>query len=177
MALSQSSSWKLTHPPMASYLIQKENQCIITTWSRPPLTWLTSVPTAPCLNNPWSSNTLPSSDHEASIPRQAGPVSDLCRCHSLCWEGSLLKNLQGCSSNLPSGLCSSPLISKAPPNYPSASPFPIHLMPPSPVLFFSIVLKTNWHIFHLTFKRSIILWNVSSVKEGLFHCWITVHST
>lgn len=141
MVLSQGNSMKLTHPPVASYLIQKENQCIITTISRPPLTWLTSAPTALCLSNPlqphfngplqWSSNTLPATLHEALIPRQAGPVSDLCRCHSLFWNGSLIRNLQGCSPSFPSVLCSSPLISKAPPNYPSASPFPIHLMPPS----------------------------------------------
>lgn len=58
MALSQGSSRKLRHPPVASYLIQKENQCIITTWSRPPLTWLTSAPTAPCLNNPLNHTSL-----------------------------------------------------------------------------------------------------------------------
>lgn len=57
-------------------------------------------------------------------PSQAGPVSGLCRCHSLCWKGSLPKNLQGCSLNLLSGLCSSSLIGKARPNYPSASLIP-----------------------------------------------------
>lgn len=73
---------------------------------------------------------------------QDGPASGLCRYHSLCGKGSLPKNLQGCSLNLPSGLCLSSLIGKAPPNYPSASLSPPHTpYSPSTALFFSIILK------------------------------------
>lgn len=90
--------------------------------------YLTSAPTVPFLvttpSTLASSLVLKTLPPWGLTPSQAGPVSGLCRCHSLCWKGPLPKNLQGCSLNLLSGLCSSSLIGKARPNYPLASLIP-----------------------------------------------------
>lgn len=125
---------KRTYPPVGSYLTQKENQGIITIGTRLPLTWLTSATTAPCLGPPlqpyWPvpgcSNMLPPCyPPTTGLARsQAGPVSDLCRCYSLCWKGSVPGHLQDRSHNLSSGFCSGLLITKPSPTYPSVFPTP-----------------------------------------------------
>lgn len=83
MALSEGSPWKLTHTPKASYLTQKENQYIITTWSRLPFPgWLQLLLLPAYHLTPATLAPSLGLKHAAALPpwsltlRQAGPVSD-----------------------------------------------------------------------------------------------------